>query len=110
MFDPTKCRVKWTRIEGAMLNFRPGEKQVCQLIVWIDRNFLVRVEQPDDLLVFRGYRATRSVLEGVKRRSGRVGVEVLAKRVGGNGSVVGFKEVTKIDAEGVQSLVGPLVK
>ena len=52
----------------------------------------------------------RSVVEGVKRRGRRVGVEVLAKGVGGNWSVVTFKEVVKVATKDVQSLVRPLVK
>ena len=47
---------------------------------------------------------------GVERGSRRVGIEVLVKRVGGDGSVIGFKEVIKIDAVGVQSLIRPLVQ
>ena len=43
----------------------------------------------------------RDVLEGVKRRGRRVGVEVLVKRVRGDWSVVTFKEVIKTDAESV---------
>ena len=54
---------------------------------------IVRVKQPDDLLVFRGCRATRDVLEGVERRGGRVGVEVLAKGVRGYCSIVRAEEV-----------------
>ena len=46
-----------------------------------------------DLLVFRGCRATRDELEGVKRRSRRVGIEVLARGEGGYGSVIGAEEV-----------------
>ena len=38
---------------------------------------------------------------GVKRGSGRIGVKVLMKGVRGNCSVVGFKEVVKIDAKSV---------
>ena len=37
----------------------------------------------------------------VERGSRRVGVEVLAKGVGGDCSVVGLKEVVKINAESV---------
>ena len=70
----------------------------------------VRVKQPGNLLVFRGYRATRSVLEGVKRRSRGVGIEILSKGVWGNWSIVTCKEVFKVDAESVKSLVRPLVK
>ena len=61
----------------------------------------VRVEQPDDLLVFRGYRATRGVLERVKGRSRRAGVEVLVERVWGDWSVITLEEVIKVDTEGV---------
>ena len=52
----------------------------------------------------------RGNLIGIKGRSRRVGVEVLAKGVGGDGSVVSFEEVVKVDAKGVQSLIRPLVK
>ena len=53
----------------------------------------VRVEQPDDLLCFRGWGATRYELEGVERRGRRVGIEVLTKGEGGYWSVVTAEEV-----------------
>ena len=55
----------------------------------------VGVKWPDDLLVFRGYRAMGGGVEGVKRGSGRVGIEVLAEGVGGDCSVIRVKEVVK---------------
>ena len=45
---------------------------------------------------------------GVEGGSRRVGIEVLTKRVGSDCSVVGLKEVVKIDAKSVQSLIRPL--
>ena len=48
----------------------------------------VRVKQPDDLLIFRGCRATRGVVKGVERGSRGVWIEVLVKRIGSNCSVV----------------------
>ena len=62
----------------------------------------VRVKQPDDLLIFRGCRATRGVGEGVKRRSGGVRIEILVERVGGDCSVIRAEEVVEVDAEGIR--------
>ena len=55
----------------------------------------VRVEQPDDLLIFRGCGATRGKGEGIKRRGRRVGMEVLVERVGCDCSVIRAEEVLK---------------
>ena len=51
----------------------------------------------------------RCGFERVKGGSRRVGIEVFAERVGGDGSVVRAKEVMEMDAEGVDVLVWPLV-
>ena len=56
----------------------------------------VRVNQPLDLLVFRG--GVTRVIDG-KGRCGREGIEVLAKGVVGNSLVVGGDEGVKFDGE-----------
>ena len=48
-------------------------------------------------------------LEGVKRRSGRVWIEVLTKGVGGDCSVVGAEELLEQKVEHVDVLIRPLV-
>ena len=70
----------------------------------------VRVKQPDDLLVFRGCRATRDVLVRVQRWGRGVGIEVLSKGERGDWSVVACKEIFELNTKSVQSLVSPLVE
>ena len=69
----------------------------------------VRVEQPDDLLIFRGCRATRGETIRVERGSRGVGIEVLVKGEGGDCSVIRAEEVMEVDAKGIDVLIRPLI-